>query len=245
MLRQVLVCGLLVIVPVSVSARPHRLRAAEALLSEVEELVNDELPHSKVSGREHTFAGNEERMPAGDKEDNPLYAGSTLSETVRSSVSDTKYQHDVFISYRSDESDEVFLALLGVFNALECDVFNQLRDLAGEKVSKKTMVAHAQGSKVVLALLSPKYFESKWCRAELEGAKAAGIPIVPVFAGNENVRKEIIGLLKKFTDDKEKKAAVKAAFDENLIDVYNSDHIKEVVEDIKTKIVERFVSGPR
>ena len=69
MLRQVLVCGLLVLVPVSASARPHRLRAAEALLSEIEEFVDDELPHLKVSGREHAFAADEERMPAGGKED--------------------------------------------------------------------------------------------------------------------------------------------------------------------------------
>ena len=81
MLRQVLVCGLLLLVPVSASARPHRLRAAEALLSEIEELVDDELLHSKVSGREHAFAGDEERSFWRKKKsngdavmmDNPMY----------------------------------------------------------------------------------------------------------------------------------------------------------------------------
>ena len=101
------------------------------------------------------------------------------------------------------------------------------------------MQEHAAGSVVVLALLSPDYFTSKFCRGELEGAKEAGVPIVPVFSGDHYTRKSIIDLMEQKADP-EKKEAVKAAFGENLIDVNNGDHADEVNRDIGEKIVGRF-----
>ena len=93
------------------------------------------------------------------------------------------------------------------------------------------MQKHAAGSQLVLALLSPNYFTSKYCRGELEGAKAAGVPIVPVFSGEHYTYSGMTDLM-KLRDDAEKQAAVKAAFGENLIDVNNAQHADTVSQDV-------------
>ena len=43
--------------------------------------------------------------------------------------------------------------------------------------------------------------------------------------------------------DPEKAAAVTAAFGENLIDVNNGDHADEVLADIDTKVIARFLGA--
>lgn len=115
------------------------------------------------------------------------------------------------------------------------------RDLAGVEVSKAEMCRHAVGSCVVLALLSPSYFDSKWCRAELEAASDAGVPIIPVFAGEHHTYSQILGLNDALRSDSEKRAAVRAAFGENLIDVHNPSHAEDCDRDIRDKIVGRFL----
>ena len=63
-------------------------------------------------------------------------------------------------------------------------VFNQKRDFAGEHVSTGAMQRHVRASKVVLALVTPpNYFDSMYCRAEIEAAAEAGVPIVPGHSG--------------------------------------------------------------
>ena len=139
------------------------------------------------------------------------------------------------------------------------NVFNQKLDLAGHDVSLELMQDHAAGSQLVLALLSPSYFTSKYCRGELEGAKTAGVPIVPVFSGDHNTYDAMMDLLNKPElneerlefkpeDDDEKKAkvkkevkeAVKAAFGENLLDVNNAQHADTVMANLKEKILGRY-----
>ena len=128
------------------------------------------------------------------------------------------------------------------FKGRGLNVFNQKRDLAGHDVSLELMQEHAAGSVLVLALLSPNYFTSKFCRGELEAAAAAGVPVVPVFSGEHYVRKQILDLLNARSDP-EKAAAVTAAFAENLIDVNNGDHADEVLADIDTKVIARFLGA--
>ena len=72
------------------------------------------------------------------------------------------------------------------------------------------MQAHALGSKVVLALLSLGIFDSEWCRAEIEAAAAAGVPIVPVYSGEHYAANQVLELNKKYQSDPVKGAAVKA-----------------------------------
>lgn len=49
---------------------------------------------------------------------------------------------------------------------------------------KHSALAQARASCVVIALVSPGYFGSKWCRKEVIAAKEANVPIVPVYAGD-------------------------------------------------------------
>ena len=56
------------------------------------------------------------------------------------------------------------------------------------------------------------------------------------------VRKQILDLLNARSDP-EKAAAVTAAFAENLIDVNNGDHADEVLADIDTKVIARFLGA--
>ena len=61
--------------------------------------------------------------------------------------------------------------------------------------------------------------------------------------GDEHyVRKQILDLLNARSDP-EKAAAVTAAFAENLIDVNNGDHADEVLADIDTKVIARFLGA--
>ena len=64
----------------------------------------------------------------------------------------------------------------------------------------------------------------------------------PVFSGEHYVRKQILDLLNARSDP-EKAAAVTAAFAENLIDVNNGDHADEVLADIDTKVIARFLGA--
>ena len=157
---------------------------------------------------------------------------------------ESRVTHDLFISYFSKESDGVFQVLLNLFKSKGFNVFNQKLDLAGQEVSLEEMQKHAKGSSLIIALLSPNYFESKWCRGELEAAKEAGVPIVPVYSGEDYVKKQILGLLDE-RDDPEKAVAVKAAFVENLLDANNGEHAEQVTQNLQQKIIERFLARPQ
>ena len=95
-----------------------------------------------------------------------------------------------------------------------------------------------------LALLSPGYFDSKWCRGEVEAAKEAGVPIVPVYSGEDYGKKQITSLLDNNKDDPVKAVAVSAAFGENLLDANNGEHTDQVTQNLQEKIIERFLARP-
>ena len=67
--------------------------------------------------------------------------------------------------------------------------------------------------------------------------------VVPVFSGEHYVRRKHILDLLNARSDPEKAAAVTAAFGENLIDVNNGDHADEVLADIDTKVIARFLGA--
>ena len=72
-------------------------------------------------------------------------------------------------------------------------------------------------------------------------ARAAGVPIAPVFSGEHYTRKSILDLLDANKGDPTKAAAVKAAFGENLIDINNGDHADTVADDLNNKVIGRFL----
>ena len=143
----------------------------------------------------------------------------------------------VFISHKANESKHVFQALLMQFASRGLRVFNPDKDLQGSTPTKDVMTAVARNSKVLLALLSPSFFNSEWCRAEVEAAAQAGVPIIPVYAGSAYSRTQIMQLKQGGS------AAVNAAFRENLIDVHNTDHPAGVLADIENNIINRFLSA--
>ena len=106
--------------------------------------------------------------------------GRTISKVTTGSP---PTKHDIFISYRSEDSEQVYNSLLTRLSEKELNVFNSARDFAGATPSKALMGQHAAGSVVLLALVSPNYFDSPWCRHEAVSAKKAGVPIIPVYSG--------------------------------------------------------------
>ena len=160
-----------------------------------------------------------------------------IRATIRGSQGTT---HDVFISYQSEYTD-VFLSLHLALNSMGAglNVFNQMRDLAKADVNKEIMQEHARNSKVVLALLSPNYFNSKWCRYELIAAQEAGVPIVPVYSGFKDSYPALLQLNDELREDAEKGPAVKAAFAQNLVDVHNPEHAESVTRHLR-EITDRF-----
>ena len=146
----------------------------------------------------------------------------------------------IFISYYQQEMDAVFQQLLMLFKAR--GLGSSTRSATSPATRQQADAGARKGSVLVLALLSPNYFTSKFCRGELEAAAAAGVPVVPVFSGEHYVRKQILDLLNARSDP-EKAAAVTAAFAENLIDVNNGDHADEVLADIDTKVIARFLGA--
>ena len=69
---------------------------------------------------------------------------------------------------------------------------------------------HAANSMVTLALLSPKFFDSEYCRAEVEAAAASKFckSVIPVYSGQYYTAPQTTALLKDKAP--EKQAAIKA-----------------------------------
>ena len=130
---------------------------------------------------------------------------------------------------------------MATLGAMGVRVFNQKRDFAGAPVTIDAMTRFVRHSKVVVALVTPSFFDSAPCRAEVETAWKAGIPVVPTHSGMDHGARQILQLI-DLADDPVKGQAVKACFrrGENLMDVHNPAHIEQVTADLRTKIVDRF-----
>jgi len=109
------------------------------------------------------------------------------------------------------------------------------------------MEAHVRRSKVFLAFIADNYFDSEPCRWEVEEAARVGEPILPVFSGEHHLFAKLLGKFLSMKDDPVKGAAVRACFcqGENLMEVHNPLNVKKVTEDVKAKIVDRFILRPR
>ena len=65
-------------------------------------------------------------------------------------------------------------------------IFNPTTHLSHvEKINKEAMAGAVRRSKLVLAALSEGFFASKWCEAEIEAAREAGIKVIPCYSGDE------------------------------------------------------------
>ena len=113
-------------------------------------------------------------------------------------------------------------------------VFNPSTALQHGVVDATAIQAAACNSKVMLVVLSPGYFGSKWCVKEAEAAMEAKIPVVPCFAGEEYGPKQMLRLMDKSDPLK------RYIFQENIMDVHNTQHPDDVITNMQT-IVRRFI----
>jgi len=158
---------------------------------------------------------------------------------IRSKAGEDEY--DIFISFTNADVPHVWEGLVSLFTSMGLKVFNQKRDFAGRPVSIEAMQGHVRRSKLFIALITPGYFNSGPCRAEVEAAMAAGIPIIPVHSGADHSYKKILDFMLS-ENDLVIGQAVRGCFrqQENLFDINNPAHVQTVVRDIHEKILERF-----
>lgn len=88
----------------------------------------------------------------------------------------------VFISYRADDSRGLFRHLSDVFTAHGWHVFQPNTDLVNPCIDE--MAAAVRESTFVVVILSPTYFDSKYCCAEATAAMKAKKPTIAVYDGD-------------------------------------------------------------
>ena len=123
----------------------------------------------------------------------------------------------VFISYYSQESQQLFQSLVATLTAVGCEVVEPTTAL--KNPSEQEMRDLVEESDLVLAILSlgerkpPGYFGSKWCHAEADQARISRIPLVPVYDGDVYVMDQLLTLM-----DREN-LVKKYIFSKNLVKV--------------------------
>ena len=81
---------------------------------------------------------------------------------------------------------QVYQAVSSFMSAYDKIMFNPTIHLSHVEQINKAAMAHAvRRSKLVLAALSEGFFASKWCEAEIEAAREAGIKVIPCYSGDE------------------------------------------------------------
>ena len=81
---------------------------------------------------------------------------------------------------------QVFQAVSSYMSAYDKVIFNPTTHLSHvERINKEAMAGAVRRSKLVLAALSEGFFASKWCEAEIEAAREAGIKVIPCYSGDD------------------------------------------------------------
>jgi len=158
--------------------------------------------------------------------------------------------HDLFISYSVDPSAPTFVALRDSFLTFGLDVFNPDIDMAVPGgANAELMRANVRASKLALAVMSRDgaIFFSQWCRAELYAAKEAGIPVLPVYNGDDtalgDVKAIIMGTVPGLERDSEHWPLVKYVFKEQIIELVSTQHATDVAAR-KREVAERVKALP-
>lgn len=100
----------------------------------------------------------------------------------RTSASTGASKLSVFISHATSDSDAVFRLVYSTLYGFGYKVFYPPRDLT--EGSTEQMESFVKESNVVVAVLSPLLFHSKYCCLELAAAMEAGITVIPVYNGD-------------------------------------------------------------
>ena len=81
---------------------------------------------------------------------------------------------------------QVFQTVNSFMSAYNKVVFNPTTHLSHvERINMAAMADAVRRSKLVLAALSEGFFASKWCEAEIEAAREAGIKVIPCYSGDD------------------------------------------------------------
>lgn len=185
------------------------------------------------------------------RESGRVSRGSTLRNLLSKKEDDSKRWH-IFVSYRNDDIGDTAMGFISVLTAMGATVFNQKRDFAGDKVSIQAMEKYVRQSGILIAFITPRYFDSVPCRAEVEAAAAANITIIPVHSAHHHSASQILAFIPQLSPehaehDPKKVKAIEACFrrGENLIAVVNPEAEQQVNRDIMDKIIDRFVKQPQ
>ena len=80
---------------------------------------------------------------------------------------------------------QVFQTVNTFMSAYNKVIFNPTTHLSHvEQINMAAMAGAVRRSKLVLAALSEGFFASKWCEAEIEAARKAGIKVIPCYSGD-------------------------------------------------------------
>lgn len=121
--------------------------------------------------------------PAAGGAVSPASSGAAAAAADLSHPSSPEREHDIFVSFRSDEGAEIIRNVTATFEPLGLKVFNpvlQLKDPSAEEMRR-----HVSRSRVCVVVITAKYFESKWCCIEALAAMEANVPIIPVYDGTK------------------------------------------------------------
>ena len=115
------------------------------------------------------------------------------------------------------------------------DVFNPTTHLVTEydKVNVDAMQDAVKKSKIIFAAISEEFFNSYYCKKEIEAAKENNIKVIPVFSGDDYSKKQIDKWIRQYNG-----TSLGYIFEENVRDVLNSysnetettlDHLESLI----------------
>ena len=133
---------------------------------------------------------------------------------------------DLFISHNTkDDSHDVFQAVSNFISAYDKKIFNPTTHLSHEEqINKAAMQGAVRRSKLVVAALSEGFFASKWCEAEIEAARDAGIKVIPCYSGEDHGAKQVDKWVQAYRGH----PVFKYVFRENARDVLNKQNPQSV-----------------
>ena len=160
----------------------------------------------------------------------------------------------MFISYAVYPDAATFQTVRTAFEALGLNVFNPDIHMSRLEIdggaSGELMQHHVRASKVVLVVLSRDgpIFKSPWCLMELKAAKEAGIPIIPIYNGDDSslmdIKNHIDGKVAGLSPGSQiYEGLVKYIFKEQILELVSTQHASDVAQRLR-KLAKRIQELP-
>ena len=100
-------------------------------------------------------------------------------------------------------------------------VFNPTSDLSNcPEINSGQMANSVKRSSLVLAALSEGFFESSWCKTEVNAARQSGIKVIPIYSGDAHASTQADIWVKDYGSD----PVYNYIFGENIRDVLNQQN---------------------